>query len=296
MDGVGVGGLGTDRTNPGNLCEPRAEPLHSRIQVRECSMDVTAKLLRLYQVEKQLRGLQARLQAAEKFLAEQDKDLGSLSSRRSELEQQIKLLKALAGDREGEVRRLDERMATIRQQMDGAQTNKEYQAFLTELNNYKVDRDRLETAALEFMQKVEDLNKTAETIEGQRSERDKVRGVAQSDREARHKEIATRLVELKAQRDQAAAEVPGDVLQTLTRLLNQRGEEAMASVQVADRKRHEYTCGACQMSIPVDAVSALLSRGKLTLCASCQCILYLDEDAMKALNPPKAGPKAGSKK
>lgn len=259
-------------------------------------MDVTAKLLRLYQVEKQLRGLQARLQAAEKFLAEQDKDLGSLSSKRSDLEQQIKLLRAQAGDREGEVKRLDERMSTIRKQMDGAQTNKEYQAFLTELNNYKVDRDRLETSALEFMQKVEDLSKTVETVEGQRSERDKVRGVAQTDREARYKEIESRLVELKAQRDQAAAEVPSDVLLMLTRLLNQRGEEAMASVQVEDRKRHEYTCGACQMSIPVDAVSALLSKGKLTLCASCQCILYLDDDAMKALNPPKAGPKAGSKK
>ncbi|MFZ2873054.1 MAG: hypothetical protein WAZ94_01080 [Phycisphaerales bacterium] len=259
-------------------------------------MDVTAKLLRLYQVEKQLRGLQARLQAAEKFLAEQDKDLGSLSSKRSELEHQIKLLRAQAGDREGEVKRLDERMSTIRKQMDGAQTNKEYQAFLTELNNYKVDRDRLETAALEFMQKVEDLSKTVETVEGQRSERDKVRGVAQTDREARYKEIESRLVELKAQRDQAAAEVPSDVLLMLTRLLNQRGEEAMASVQVEDRKRHEYTCGACQMSIPVDAVSALLSKGKLTLCASCQCILYLDDEAMRALNPPKAGPKAGSKK
>jgi len=260
-------------------------------------MDVTAKLLRLYQVEKQLRGLQARLQAAEKFLAEQDKDLGSLSSKRSVLDQQIKVLKAQAADREGEVKRLDDRMATIRQQMDSAQTNKEYQAFLTELNNYKVDRDRHEAAALEFMQKIEDLTKTAETVEGQRSERDKVRGVAQTDREARYNEIASRLVELKAQRDQAAAEVPGDVLQMLTRLLNQRGEEAMASVQVEDRKRHEYTCGACQMSIPVDAVSALLSKGKLTLCASCQCILFLDEDAQKALNPPKAGSnKAGSKK
>jgi uncharacterized protein len=250
-------------------------------------MDVTAKLLRLFQVETQLRGLQSRLTSAEKFLAEQDKDLHGLTTRRAMLEQQMKLMQAQGADREGEVKRLDERMAQIRSQMDTAQTNKEYQAFLLELNNYKTDRDKNDTAALEFMQKADELKKQLEEIDAARGERTKVRGVAASDREAKFREIETRVMELKIQRDEAAAEVPADVLGLLNRLLNQRGEDAMAPVQVEDRKRHEYTCGACQMSLPVDSVSALLSKGRLTLCSSCQCILYLDDTATNALQPPK---------
>lgn len=264
-------------------------------------MDVTAKLLRVFQVEKQLRGLQSRLHSAEKFLAEQNKELQGLSSRRSALEAQAKVLAAQAALAEGEVKRLDERMATVRKQMDTAQTNKEYQAFLVELNNYKTDRDKAETQALELMGKAEDLKKQSQELEGKQSERDKVRGVAASERDAHFKEIEARLVELKGQRDAAAADVPQDALTLLTRLLNQRGEEAMAPVHVQDRKRHEFTCGACQMSIPVDAVSVLLTKGKVTLCASCQCILFMDEEAIKAMQPPSkraesAGPRAGGKR
>jgi uncharacterized protein len=258
-------------------------------------MDVTAKLLRVFQVEKQLRGLQSRLSSAEQFLAVQDKDLRQLSTQRSTLEQQVKQYTALALDREGEMKRLDEKIAAVRAQMESAQTNKQYQAFLLELNNFRTDRDKFEAEALELMQKADDLRKQLQDVEGRRSERDKVRGVAASDREVRYKEIEARLVELKGQRDAAASAVPGEALAILNRLLTQRGENAMAPVQVEDRKRHEFTCGACQMSIPIDAVSALMSNGRLTLCSSCQCILYMDVEATKAMNPPsKRGAKSST--
>ena len=250
-------------------------------------MDVTAKLLRVFRVEKQLRGLQGRLHAAEKFLAEQEKDLAGLDSRRATLDQQARALTAQASEREGECKRLDARMAALRTQMESAQTNKAYQAFLTELNNFKADRDKIETGAIELMQKLDEIKKQLAEIDAQRDERGKVKGVAANDRNDRFREIEARVMELKGQRDTAAQDLPPDALQMLNRLLNQRGDDAMAAVEIADRKRHEYTCGACQMSIPIDAVSALLSKGKLTLCASCQCILYLDEDSTKALTPSK---------
>lgn len=254
-------------------------------------MHVTAKLVNVYQVEKQLRGLQSRLRAAETFLSQQSKDLQQLDTKRASLEAQIKTLTAQAGDHQGEVARLDARLEQIRKQLDSAQTNKEYQAFLTEVNNYKADRDLAETAALELLGKADELKKQLGELDSQRSERDQVRQVAAGDRDARSSEIASQVQELKAKRDALAADVPPDALSILNRLLTNRGEEAMASVEVQDRKRHEYTCGSCQMSLPVDAVNGLLTNGRLTMCSSCQCLLYIGEDAVKALQPPQAGPK-----
>lgn len=250
-------------------------------------MDVTARLLKVFQVEKQLRGLQSRLTSAERFLADQNKDLSQIEAQRASLDAQVRAMTVQAADREGEMKRLDERMGVIRKQMESAQTNREYQAFLLELNNYKTDRDKLETAALDFLSKVDELRKSIAELDAKKAERDKVRGVASTERDTRFKEIEGRLRELKAMRDEAVKDVDAAALAILNRLLTQRGEEAMASVQVQDRKRHEYTCGSCQMSIPIDAVNALLSKGKMTLCASCQCILFMDEDAMKAMEPPK---------
>ncbi|MFO0836497.1 MAG: hypothetical protein U0638_16135 [Phycisphaerales bacterium] len=248
-------------------------------------MDVTAKLLRVFLVEKQIRGLQTRLKAAERFLNEQTSQVTQLDAKKTAIDAQLKQLAAVAKQAEGEVARLDARMATLRDQMNGAQTNKEYKAFLTELNTFKGEKDKAEQSALEAMTKVDDLKKQAGEIETQRAERDKLRGVAVAERDARAAEIKDRLDELTKERVSLTADVPGDSLRMLERLVNTRGEDAMAPIEIQDRKRHEFTCGSCQMSLPLDTVSGLMSKGKLTTCVSCGCILYLGEEEAKSLQP-----------
>jgi predicted nucleic acid-binding Zn-ribbon protein len=221
-------------------------------------MDVTAKLLRVFIVDKQLRGLQSRLGSAERFLGQQTKEIDTLDSKRAALDSQLKTNTAQAADFEGEMARLDAKMATIRKQMDAAQTNKEYKAFLTEINTFKADRDGLETKALELLTKSDELKKQLAELDGMRSERQQVQKVAAGERDQRFKEIETRLNELKAERTKLAAEVPADVMSVFQRLVDQRGDEAMGG---------------------------LMSSGNLTLCKSCQCILYLDEEGKKAMQP-----------
>jgi predicted nucleic acid-binding Zn-ribbon protein len=257
-------------------------------------MDVTAKLLRVFLVDKQLRGLQSRLGSAEKFLGEQTKEIEGIDSKRSALEAQLKTLSLQTADYEGEMARLDAKMATIRKQMDEAQTNKEYKAFLTEVNTFKADRDGLETKALEQMTKSDEIKKQIAELDGKRTDREQVRKVAATDRDARFKEIESRVNELKAERATLAAEVPQEVMVMFQRLLDQRGDDAMGPVEIQDRKRHEYTCGVCMMTIPVDSVSGLIASGKLTRCKSCECVLYLDEEAKKAMQP--GGGKSGKGK
>jgi hypothetical protein len=42
------------------------------------------------------------------------------------------------------------------------------------------------------------------------------------------------------------------------------------------------------IELPTETVSALLSHGGVTHCVSCQVLLYLDEDASKALAPAES--------
>lgn len=253
-------------------------------------MSVTAKLLRVFLVDKQLRGLQSRLGGAEKFLSDQVKQLGDIDSKRKSLESQLKQAQVKAADAEGEIARLDARMNTIREQMNNAQTNKEYKAFLTEVNTYKAERDRLETSGLEHITRVEDLKKQLAELGTQKGEREGLKRVASDDREKRHSEIKDRVDELKRERESLAKDVPVEMMSILNRLVTQRGDDAMATIEIHDFKRGEFTCGACMMSLPVESVAGLLSNGKLTRCVSCQCILYLDEAAREAAQP------AGAKK
>ncbi|MBS0186790.1 MAG: hypothetical protein JSS51_01905 [Planctomycetes bacterium] len=249
-------------------------------------MNVTSKLLSVFKVDKQFRGLRSRLSAAEKFLAEQNRQIEQINAKKSSLEAQQRQLAAAAANFEGEVKRLDARMATIREQMNSAQTNKEYKAFLTEVNTIKAERDRQETSALEQMGKVEEVKRQIDELEKSRAERERMQAVAVSDRDQRAAEIKDKLADLQNQRDTLARDIPKDTLVLFERLVQTRGDEAMAHIEEADRRRHEYHCGSCMMALPIEAVNGLLVSGKLTRCASCQCILYIDEELAKSMKEP----------
>ena len=105
-------------------------------------------------------------------------------------------------------------------------------------------------------------------------------------------EIKDRVEELKKQRAALTDGIPAEALSMLEALIKLRGDEAMCSVEVLDRRNHEYSCSGCMMTLPVETVSAMLS-GKLTKCVSCHCIVYTEEDL---LTPPPSTKSGGKSK
>ncbi len=260
-------------------------------------MSVTQQLLELYRVDKQLRDLRSRLDAAERFLKTQTTQLGEMERQRGVLDTQLKQLKASIANNEGEVARLDAKMAHIREQMNSAKTAKEYNAYLTELNTYKDQRGQYEERVLEGMTKAEEVEKTLGAINAQFGERAGIVQQAKTDRDARETEIRDSVTRLQGERDQVAAGVPPRERETLEQLIRLRGDEAMAPIEVIDRRAHEYNCSACMMAITVEVVSAVLS-GKVAVCPSCRCMLYADEASRTAEDPvkPKKAPRVSKKK
>ena len=261
-------------------------------------MSVTEKVLRVFRADQQLGGLQGRLRAADTFLEEQTRLLAQIDAKRDAVTAQLRQAQASAANHEGEMARLDAKIETLREQMNNAKTNKEYKAFLTELSTFKADRSTSETAALEQMTKLDELKKQAAELEVQRAEREKVRKVASDERAKRAEEIKDRLSQLKAERAAMAKEVPADAMAVYTDLVHRLGDEAMGAVQELDRRRHEYSCGSCQMAVPVETVSSLI-RGStvnapLVRCVSCGCLLYIEKEVADRLHPGQG--KRGGKK
>lgn len=248
-------------------------------------MSVTEKLLRVFRVDQQLAGLQSRLKAAEKFLGDQSKQLQDIESKRDLIQAQLKQIQLVVADHEGEMARLDARTETLREQMNSAKTNKEYKAFLTELNTLKADRGQHETTALEQMTKADALKKQLAELDALRNDRDKVRQVAAGDRDKRADEIKDRLTQLRAEREKLVSEVPADALKLYAEQLRTKGDEAMAPVEELDRRHHEYHCGSCQMTLPIETVAALIKSQVVTRCVSCGCILYIDKATADTVQP-----------
>lgn len=143
----------------------------------------------------------------------------------------------------------------------------------------------MEEAALGAMTKGEELEGQLKLIVAQREERRQIVATARADRDAREAEIRDRLAELNEQRGKLAELVPPKVRGEFERLIEMRGDEAMAAVEVIDRRNHEYSCSACMIAIPIERVSSLMS-GHLTKCPNCMSILFNENENL--LQQPKS--------
>ena len=240
-------------------------------------MSVTKQLLEVFRVDKLHRSLKSRLDVAEAFLKKQEVLMGDLARQKVAAEVQLRQFKAVAANEEGEAARLEARMVVLREQMNGAKTAKEYNAFLNELNTFKEQKSAAETRQLEAMSKVEELQKALDALIAKLNDVIAQVERARKDRDERDSEGKQRRDELSAQRIDLASKVPARELAMLENLIKLRGDDAMAPVEVLDRRSHEGNCSACMMAIPVEVVSGLMS-GKLVSCPSCRCVLYVEEE------------------
>lgn len=245
-------------------------------------MSVTTKLLRLYKVDCQVRSLRSRVDAAERYLKQQDRTLQDLEAKKDALTGQARQLQATIANDENETNSIEERIESLRAKLNNATSNKEYSALLTEVNTLKADKSSVDERVLESMTRLDEIKNAIAEIETDQAERAKVRAVALSDRDQRAADVKDRLSELEAERAVAAGDVPADALAKFEEEVEFREDEVMAPVSEHSRKHMEYACGSCQVLLPFEAVNRLLGDGDLTFCGNCGAILYL-EDSLREM-------------
>ncbi|MHC4947721.1 MAG: zinc ribbon domain-containing protein [Planctomycetota bacterium] len=249
-------------------------------------MGLTANLLNLFRVDAQVRGLQSRLDSAQRYLDGQTAHLRTLNEQLEELQTRKRHVQANIANLETETATIDDRLEKLRDELNTSVTNKQYTAVLTELNTVKAQRSEIEDRELQQMEAVEQLDAAIAETEGQIGERTKVRDVARAQLEERHAEVGQRLSELEIERASAAGAVPESELAVFEQVSDTYDGEAMAPIEEVDRRHREYACGACNMHLPFEQVVSLMSHGDtLVRCTACDRILYLEEETRGALAP-----------
>ncbi len=247
-------------------------------------MSLAENLINLFQIDSQLRGLRSRLESAQRYLNAQDRMLVDLRQQREELEAKRRQIQATIGNFETETAALDERLEKLRNELNGATTNKQYTAVLTELNTAKLARSELEDRILQEMEQVENTTEQLQLVATETAEREKVKSVAETELQKRHDEVGQRVAELETEREAAASLVPAAELSVFNELAEAYEGEAMARIEEIDRRRREYACGSCNLHLPFEAVASLLgSHDTMMRCTACGRILYLHDETRGAL-------------
>ena len=249
-------------------------------------MSLQDQLKELFLLDKQVRGLRTRLDAATRRATAQKTKLQQFSQQREELAAQFRQSQAHANALEAQAREKDEQITRHREQMNNVHSNKEYSALLVEVSTLKNEKSKLEDQALEQMTEVDAIKQREGELAEKIEQQEKLVAAAETEVQEAREEVGDKLEQVTAERDRAAAELPDDVRPTFERLADAYDGESLAAVEEQDRRRMEYTCGGCYISLPVEHVNSLMLKpDQLLMCPNCQRILYIAEELKTSLRP-----------
>lgn len=248
------------------------------------------RLRALNLADRQVRGLRSRLDARSRRLKVLQTRLDQLLQQQRELDQQHRQTQTRAQTLENEANAAEARVESLRGRMNSVTSNKEYAAILVEVNTLKEEKSKLEDEALAQMSRAEGIQEQLGGLKGQVQEQQVLVDGARAELEAAEAEVRDRLAEVTAERKVAADALDGKALKLYEELSERYEGEAIAEIEEQDRRRREYTCGACYMGLPIERVNAALTQAEvLTTCPSCGRILQAAAEMREGLSAGEKG-------
>jgi len=235
-------------------------------------------LVKLFRADQALREAQERLDAATKNVRIQERKVNDFAEKLKAAQTRHKELAAKAGALDVDVKSRDVHIEKLRTQQQIAKNNKEYQAFLIEINTSKVDRAKIEEDLLKLMEQGETAAKeVADLTTFVEAERAKLATMKtqMSDTVA---QLQAEINSLKGPREEAAKSLPPKARDMFNRLSEHHDGEALSSIIKPDRRKEEYVCQACMMDLVTDVYNKLHTRDEMAFCPSCRRILYIPDD------------------
>lgn len=239
---------------------------------------INIALVKLYQADQKFREAQARLDAVSKNARIQERRVADLSERLHLGQATLKEQQSQAAQIELDLKTRDSKIDRLRTQQQNAKNNREYQAFLLEINTEKVEKGKSEENLLKIMETVEksqaETKELSTSLEAEKQKLDAIK-LEIGDKV---KELQAEVESLRPARDQAAAAVTPKGRQAFDRLADRFEGEAMSALAKPDRRREEYVCTACNMDLVTDVYNKLHGRDEMVFCPSCHRILYIPDD------------------
>ncbi|MCU0595361.1 MAG: C4-type zinc ribbon domain-containing protein [Desulfobacterota bacterium] len=187
----------------------------------------------------------------------------ALLTRKAESDHARKMRRSL----EQSIADLENRIARCKIRMNEVKTNKEYQAILREIDDFKAEIRRKEDEALEVMEQIDTLSKEVQTLETEAATH-KIR--MEADRKVLQEE-ADRLKERLDQFDALAAEIRAKIdpnlLKRCDSLLSRQAGIAVAPVEGG-------TCQVCHLNIPPQKFIELQRDEAIMQCPHCHRFLF----------------------
>jgi predicted nucleic acid-binding Zn-ribbon protein len=223
----------------------------------------------------ELQALDTRIGGLEAEASKLPRDIEAVRARTAEAKKQVDAAKASLDTARKETRAKEKDLEdnqVKRQKFEGqlyqVKTNKEYSAVLTEIEEVKQQKSRIEEEILTLMERQERLAGEIKDAEGRLKTAEAEGATAEKSLRERLAAVEAELGGVKGERSGASRGLPANLLADYDRLLRARAGLAIVPVLKPN------LCGACRMTVTPQRLQELRAQNALLACESCGRYIY----------------------
>ena len=227
-------------------------------------------LRKVAELDSQILELNRKQKHIPELIQQKRDEVQQATEQLTDKETKLRNLRVKTELQEKEFQAAEQTAIKLREQINRAKSNKEFQALQHEILSREADNTRLEDAVLAQMQKLDQQAQEREAL-GEKEKRARTELASEQTRlEAELKRAKAEIERLRQQRADAGKDVPPDIFDKYERLIARRGQTAMVAVV-------NGSCQGCFMTLRAETIAQLKKRTDLVTCHSCGRILYLEE-------------------
>lgn len=233
-------------------------------------MAVTAAALReLHHLHQQLSELRDRVERGPKQIRAREANTAQLKAKVDEARARVQETQLAINRQQLDLKAGEQKVVDARVRLNGASSNKEYQALIEQIAAAEMAGSVLADEILESMEKMDSLQLVVKDAEkllaAGNQELEKTRQAI----DATAASLRGDIERLEASLVQAETALPADFKVDYQRVVRGKGANGLASVD-------DNVCGACGQQITLNMQNEL-RLARPVFCKSCGCLLYLSE-------------------
>lgn len=233
-------------------------------------MSVTAAALReLHRIHQRLADLRDRLERGPKQVRVREANVAQLEAKLTEARDRAKQTQVALDRKQLDLRSGEQKVVDLKVKLNGANSNREYQAFLEQIAAAEMAGSVLSDEILEGLEKIDQLHAATKEAEKNlaagKQELDKARQAVESSATTIRSDVA----QLEAELVQAEKALPADLKADYDRVVRSKGADSLAAAD-------DGVCTGCGQQITLNMQNEL-KLSKLVFCKSCGRLLYLPD-------------------
>ena len=235
---------------------------------------ISSDLLRtLHRIHRQLTDLQSRLRRGPALIRAHEANVAKSEQELERTQEEAKAARMASDKKQGQLRDNEEKVKKLQSQLNGASSNREYDALRDQIKAAEMANSVLADEILEGMESLDSfspvIEEAAAALEKAKSEKEKAAAKFAEEEPGIREDLAR----VEAQLAEAEAHLVEPFTSVYRRAVKALGENALSPV-------HGEYCSNCNQKVPLNQVNLLLCTElkEPTLCKSCASLLYAPED------------------